>query len=378
MIKHSEISKINIFIHHNYLSELARIIPSSYSKWVDNFRKKNLIDKEGLKENVKIHIISTFYLIPDGKNKKLGEKLFKLFDRYIQKNKIEFDLIHAHFIWPQGYVAAKLGKKYNRQVIITAHGHDVYDLPFRNYEWLNIVHQTLKSVSKIITVSNSNLRIIKNKLGIDPMKVEVIPNGFSKNYIQIENKIFLRRKLNLPTEGKKILLNVAALVPIKGHKYLIEAMNIISKKRDDVICIIIGDGPMRSCLQKKIKENSLEEKVILLGFKPHDEIPLWMDSADLFVLPSLNEGNPTVMFEALGAGLPFVGTAVGGVPEIITSEDYGLLCKPADPEDLAEKILIALEKEWDREKIRKYAERFTWENIAMQVVRVYEEVLKIQ
>ncbi|MCS7123536.1 MAG: glycosyltransferase [Candidatus Aenigmarchaeota archaeon] len=358
------------------MSELARIIPSSYSKWVDNFRKKNLIDKEGLKENVKIHIISTFYLIPDGKNKKLGEKLFKLFDRYIQKNKIEFDLIHAHFIWPQGYVAAKLGKKYNRQVIITAHGHDVYDLPFRNYEWLNIVHQTLKSVSKIITVSNSNLRIIKNKLGIDPMKVEVIPNGFSKNYIQIENKIFLRRKLNLPTEGKKILLNVAALVPIKGHKYLIEAMNIISKKRDDVICIIIGDGPMRSCLQKKIKENSLEEKVILLGFKPHDEIPLWMDSADLFVLPSLNEGNPTVMFEALGVGLPFVGTAVGGVPEIITSKDYGLLCKPADSEDLAEKILIALEKEWDREKIRKYAERFTWENIAMQVVRVYEGVLK--
>ena len=77
------------------------------------------------------------------------------------------------------------------------------------------------------------------------------------------------------------------------------------------------------------------------------------------------------MFEALGVGLPFVGTTVGGVPEIITSEDYGLLCPPADPECLAEKILTALEKNWDREKIRKYAEQFTWENIAKSVLNIY-------
>ena len=90
----------------------------------------------------------------------------------------------------------------------------------------------------------------------------------------------------------------------------------------------------------------------------------------------MSEGNPTVMFEALGVGLPFVGTAVGGVPEIITSEDYGLLCPPADPECLAEKILIALEKEWDREKIRKYAEQFTWEEIAKRVINIYLKYLK--
>ena len=76
-----------------------------------------------------------------------------------------------------------------------------------------------------------------------------------------------------------------------------------------------------------------------------------MNACDLFVLPSLNEGNPTVMFEALGCGKPFVGTKVGGVPEVIASDDYGLLVEPADPEDLAEKILVALDREWDREAI---------------------------
>jgi glycosyltransferase involved in cell wall biosynthesis len=90
----------------------------------------------------------------------------------------------------------------------------------------------------------------------------------------------------------------------------------------------------------------------------HDEIPVWMDACDVFVLPSLNEGSPIVMFESLGFGKPFVGTKVGGIPEIITSEDYGLLCEPANQKELAEKILAALDKEWDDEKIRKYAEQF--------------------
>ena len=74
--------------------------------------------------------------------------------------------------------------------------------------------------------------------------------------------------------------------------------------------------------------------------------------------------------------VPVVATRNGGSEEIITSEDYGLLCEPANPDDLAEKILIALEREWDREKIRKYAEQFTWDNIAKKVVEVYEKVLK--
>ena len=73
----------------------------------------------------------------------------------------------------------------------------------------------------------------------------------------------------------------------------------------------------------------------------------------------MGEGNPTVMFECLGCGKPFIGTKVGGIPEIIVSDDYGLLCEPANSEDLAEKILIALDKEWDEEKIRNYAKQFT-------------------
>lgn len=99
-----------------------------------------------------------------------------------------------------------------------------------------------------------------------------------------------------------------------------------------------------------------------------------MNACDVFVLPSLNEGNPTVMFECLGCGKPFVGTKVGGIPEVITSNDYGLLVKPGNSQDLAKKIGFALNKIWDEDHIRNYAEQYCWENIAKQIQQVYRFV----
>lgn len=95
------------------------------------------------------------------------------------------------------------------------------------------------------------------------------------------------------------------------------------------------------------------------------------NACDLFLLPSLNEGNPTVMIEALGCGKPFVGTKVGGVPEIITSDEFGLLVEPGDMDDLAEKILVAQDMKWDRRFILKYAERYMWGRGAEAIMEVY-------
>ena len=114
---------------------------------------------------------------------------------------------------------------------------------------------------------------------------------------------------------------------------------------------------------------------MLVGGKPHSEIPIWMNACDLFVLPSLTESFGVVQIEALACGKPVVATRNGGSEEILTSEEYGLLVEPADPKDLAEKILLALDREWDQEANLAYAEQFTWENIAKEIVDVYEKVL---
>jgi len=369
------VNKIYVMLPHNYLSEFARYLPFSYFKYIkEKYSKKKLVDLTNKPDNVKINIVSTLYFIPDGRNKSLGDKLFKKFDRFIQENNIEFDIIHAHFTWPFGYTGVKLAKRYNVPVIITAHGYDVYNLPFKSEFWFKRIRWTFEYSDYIITVSQSNKQIILEKFGIPEDKVSVIPNGINSNLFYPMDRYKVRKKLNLPL-NKKIVLNVANLVPIKGHEYLIRAMKEVVKYRKDVLLIIVGGGPLEEKIQGDIKNLDLRDHIKLVGPKPYDEIPLWMNAADIFVLSSLNEGNPMVMFEALGVGLPFVGTKVGGVPEVITSEDYGLLCNPGDPKDLAEKILIAIEKQWDRDRIREYAEQFMWEKIAKNIINNYIEML---
>ena len=373
----SHVRFINILVRHNYLTEISNYFHvTPYLHHVRRYVKANLLDLNRKPENVYVHLVSLLYFIPDGKNKSLGDKLAKKAEKFIQEKRLRFDLIHAHFAYPYGYAGVKLGNEFGVPVIITVHGHDVYDLPFRDKEWEKMIKWALNQANHVITVSQSNKKILVGKLGVSENKLSIIPNGFNpKLFYPMINKTNARQKLNLPFD-KKIILNVANLYPAKGQRYLIEAVKEIVKYRGDILCIIIGDGVLREDLKAQIKKLGLENYVKLAGSKPHDEIPLWMNAADLFVLPSLSEGNPTVMFEALGVGLPFIGTRVGGVPEIITSEDYGLLCEPANPQDLIEKILVALDKKWDRDKILKYAQQFAWENIAKEILRVYEDYVK--
>jgi glycosyltransferase involved in cell wall biosynthesis len=312
-----------------------------------------------------------FFHLPVGHfRKRLGDNFFRAVLKVINREGLEFDLVHAHFTWPSGYAGAKLKERFGVPLVITAHGYDVYDVPFRCKSWFDKIKFALDSADHIITVSKSNFQVLTEKLDVSIGKLSVISNGFDSKLFRPMDKFEARLKLGIP-QDKKVLLNVANLVPVKGQKYLIESMKKIARVEDNVVLYIIGNGPLRKELETQIRRLNLEGTVRIVGARPHSEIPPWMNAADLFVLPSLSEGNPTVMFEALGVGLPFVGTTVGGVPEIITSEDYGLLCPPKDPECLAEKILIALEKDWDREKIRKYAEKFAWENITKQILNVY-------
>lgn len=309
---------------------------------------------------------------------KYGRDLWTYFEhgavlKLIENEMIEFDLIHAHFTWPSGAVAVELKKKFNVPVIITEHTSQTFN---------NAVEKKIPQFIRSWKLSDAIIRVKKgdisrfNDVGIPLSKVHHIPNGYNQMTFLALDAQDCRIKLDLSL-NKKIVLNVGNLYDaVKGHKYLIEAMSEVVKNRNDVLCLIVGGGRLEYELEKQIKSAGLQDYVKLVGGKPHDEIPIWMNACDVFVLPSLNEGNPTVMFECLGCGKPFVGTNVGGIPEIITSEDYGLLCEPEDSEELAKNILMALDKEWDCRKIKEYSRQFTWENLATKMLMVYHSVLR--
>jgi len=286
---------------------------------------------------------------------------------------IKFDIIHAHFTWPSGATSVKIKQKYNKPLIITEHSSITFNKAIKNAD--SIFINAWGNANHIIRIRAGDVGLFE-RVGIEPNKISSIPNGYDDNFFHKMDMYECRTKLILP-DDKKIIINVGNFYSdVKGHKHLIDAISFLTKNRQDVLCIIVGSGSLGKNLEEQVRSLGLTDYIKFVGAKNHDEIPFWINACDLFVLPSLNEGNPTVMFEALGCGKPFIGTRVGGVPEVITSDDYGLLVEPANPEDLAEKILIALDRKWDEKKILDHAAQYTWENVAIQIMNVYEQVLK--
>jgi len=332
------------------------------------YLKKDRLCKNYTYDNVEVYYPRCIYVPIFWLSKILIDNRLQVVERTIEEHHLHFDLIHAHFTWPSGYIGVRLKEKYGKPAITTIHENGDWfdqevgmDHPLTNTAW--------SGVDALIRVNWKDVPVLKRY----NEQVYSIPNGFSTAFHPIYAAI-ARERLGLSGDAK-IIFTLGGLIRRKGFNYLIDAMERVCGQRGSVLCFIGGAGPERGGLQGRIDRLHLGERVKLLGSLPGDQLTLWMNACDLFVLPSLNEGNPTVMFEALGCGKPFVGTKVGGVPEVIASDTYGLLVEPADPEDLAEKILVALDREWDREAILAYAERFTWENIAKDIMGVYTKVL---
>ena len=289
-------------------------------------------------------------------------------ERLIRNEEICFDLVHAHFTWPSGGIAARLKERYGVPSVLTVHedsGWLAEEVASRH----PLIEGALRAQDSIIRVNQADVSLLES---LNP-RVVSIPNGYPPQFRALE-RVDCRRRLGLPLDAK-VLFSLGYLVEQKGFEYLIKAMRIIADSRDDVISCIGGSGPLQGDLQHRVDELGLSDRVRLLGFVDDAAIPTWMNAADLFVMSSLNEGNPTVMFEALGCGTPFVGTRVGGIPEIIVSDEYGLIVKPSDPEDLARAILAGLDKTWDRESIARYSRQFSWEAIGDSILHEYARVL---
>lgn len=295
----------------------------------------------------------------------------------LQKNK--YDLIHvqasgglASFLSAiTGSLASSI---VNKNLIVTFH-HSNTEAFVEKYKLL--FGFVLKYSSKMILVSNKQKEFILEKYPRYAKKLIMIPNGYDSNLFFPMDVKECRNSLNLP-QNKKILYNISNLIEVKGHEYLIKAMENIVKYRNDVLCIIVGKGDLKNSLENQIKKSGLEEYVKLLGWKPEEEVPIYMNACDFFVHASLKEGNPTVMFECLGCGKAYVGTRVGGVPEVINSEDYGLLCNISDVSDLERIISNALNKKWDSKKIRQYSELYTWHKISLETSKLYESISRTE
>ncbi|MBP2143470.1 glycosyltransferase involved in cell wall biosynthesis [Methanococcus voltae] len=345
-----------------------------------SFITKKLDIKPDLKnykdKNVEVYYPKYLHLPVSKFRNEMGDNQFKAIDKLLKSQNIEFDLIHSHFIWGSGYTGVKLKEKYGKPLVITGHGFDVYDLPFKDEYWNTKIKGILKNTDKIITVSEKNVKCI-NKLGYD---AELIPNGYNNLFKNFEKSHVdeLKDKLKIPKD-EYIILTVGNLIEIKNQETLIKSLKLFNENQTkNFKCYIIGEGHLKEYLINLIKEYDLSDNIQLLGKIPHDEIPNWMNCCDLFVLPSLNEGNPTVMFEILGCNKYMIGSNVGGIPNILYDEKYGRILKnPKDENELFNLINDTyLNKELiDYNEISKYANSFSWEIICEKILKEYTKLI---
>jgi glycosyltransferase involved in cell wall biosynthesis len=364
-------NNVYVLTRYDALAKVANIIPLSIIK---PLTLEHIIQLDDTPDNVKVYPIPLYYLpfphdTPKGLNKQMPKKALKIID----DKGIKFDLVHAHFNFPAGAVGKKLKELNNIPFILTSHGFDIYRLPYIDKGYKRIITGVIKSADVKITVSKSNLKHFEY-MGIDINDVLVRDNGYNSHMFYPKDKIEARKKLGLPLD-KRIILNIGYLRKVKGQKYLIDAMKQITKDYPDVVCYIIGDGALKSKLQKQINGLSLENKVILTGGKSHKEIPDWMNAIDLFAFPSLSESFGVVQLEALACGKPVVATRNGGSEYVIKNDEVGFLCEKGDADWFADIIKKALKRNWDYNVIIKYAQKYSWENICKNIASIYEDLL---
>lgn len=367
-----DFNKIYVLVRYQPIAEFGNYIPLGMFKSRKKYSKRYSIDLTDKPENVEVIPVPLWYLPFNFFYKYVGSQHARKVLKILKKRNIKFDIIHAHFAWSAGYAGMKVKEKYKKPLIITGHGYDVYDMPFRSSAWEGRVKDVLRSADQITTVSSYNKKAIA-KLGFKD-NVHLILNGFKKNLFNVVNRQEARRKLAFPKD-KKIILTIGNLEKIKGYDVLIEALRKVKEKNKNFLCIHIGAGTEEKKIKNLIKKYGLERNVKLLGRKPHNELNDWYGACDFFVSSSLFEGNPTVMFESLGCGKPFIGTKVGGIPDIVNSEDYGKLAEPNNADELAENILWAFDRTWDSEKIANYAQKYAWENVVKEISKLYKQLL---
>lgn len=300
--------------------------------------------------------------------------------KYATKNiKPEPDLIHAHFSYPDGYGMMKLAKKWRVPLVISALGTIERKVAYEGTYTSKQIIEAMNFADKILSVSE-DLKLHIVNLGINEEKVHVVPNGVDTKKFKPAGKAHARNLLNLP-QDKNIVLFVGALRKIKGVDYLIEAAENFVNPNTDLFMVGRDDG-LRKNLEKRAHELKIADYIKFTGPINHDDIPLWISASDILVLPSLSEGRPNVVLEALACEVPVVATNVGGIPELMVDGETGYLVPAKSPRELSRKINKLLEDKNRRENMGKLGRKsiiqkgLTWEAHAKMTVDIYSDLLE--
>ncbi len=288
------------------------------------------------------------------------------------KSDFQFEVIDAHFVYPDGYAAVKLGQRLKRPVVVTARGSDLT----RNKNMPHIVpllQEVIRGAAQLIAVSEE-LRDNFLELGATLDKIHVIPNGVDTSFFTPMTREAARRSLNLNTEDCW-LVSVARLDRNKGQWLILEALKKIGLaelQNRRVKLALIGQGESRAELEKISQAAGLGDIVHFAGQQNPEKIRIWYNAANVNILASSREGSPNVVLEALACGIPVVASLAGNNVTTIREGINGFVFPTENAEALKVALLLALDHPWDRQAVATSGSQRNWAAVAREVERVLE------
>ena len=293
--------------------------------------------------------------------------------------KSKSQLIHAHWILPQGMVGVWIKKITGIPLLVTIHGSDLF--PLKSPLFLKLQRMVVKNADMITVNSLATQGELFKRFPEAEKKTVLIPMGVNIAH-------FKPRKVS-PTKDfkdKKILLYVGRLSDQKGVQYLIEALPEVQKKHKDAILLIIGDGPYKPTLEEVAYENKVSSIVKFLGALSQEEIAYYYNLCDVFVLPALSNETGTealglALLEAMASGCAVIGSNVGGIPSAIIDNKNGLLVEQKDPQALSKAIDSLLSHPLKANLLGRNAassaqSKYSWESISKRFLKAYAKVLR--
>jgi glycosyltransferase involved in cell wall biosynthesis len=277
-----------------------------------------------------------------------------------------FELIDAHYFYPDGVAAVMLGRRFRKPVVITALGTDVnlipdYRLPRRMIVW------AARHAAGIITVA----RALKDKLvalGVSAERIEVFRNGVDLQLFRPIDREGGRARLGF---RRTTLLSVGNLVPLKGHDLTIRALRLLP----EMDLVIVGTGPERAALGALALESGVSDRVTFAGAMAQEDLRHYYGAADALVLASSREGWANVLLESMACGTPVIASKVGGTPEVVTAPEAGLMMAERTPQALADAARNLFARYPDRGATRRYAEGFSWSATTKGQLELFGRIL---
>ena len=270
----------------------------------------------------------------------------------VRRYRGKVDVVLGSWAYPDGFAAILAARLLGVPCVVKLHGSDINVMaklpgPRRLLAW------ALPQAARVVAVSRALAGEVA-ELGVPPGRIAVVMNGVDAELFRPRDRAAARRELGLP--AGPLALFVGNLKPEKGVHELVRAWDKVARDLPDAALAIVGGGPERPAL-----EAALPPRARLVGPQPLAAIPSWLAACDVLVLPSHVEGTPNVVLEALACGRRVVASAVGGVPDVITSATLGTLVPAREPDQLATALTQALRTPYAPEAVAELGARGGWE-----------------